>query len=57
MNLLKNKKTDALVPNESVALALVMHFVGDIHHCGDGCQLRRPIVHHRRRQLLIPDEW
>jgi len=31
VNLLKNKKTDALVPNESVGLALVMHFVGDIH--------------------------
>ena len=31
VNLLKNNKTDALVPNESVALALVMHFVGDIH--------------------------
>jgi len=31
VNLLRNKQTDALVPNESVALALVMHFVGDIH--------------------------
>jgi hypothetical protein len=31
IDLIKNKKTDALVPNESVALALLMHFVGDIH--------------------------
>ena len=31
VDLIKNKKTDAMVPNESVALALVMHFVGDIH--------------------------
>jgi hypothetical protein len=31
VDLIKNKQTDALVPNESVALALVMHFVGDIH--------------------------
>ena len=31
VELIRNHKTDALVPNESVALALVMHFVGDIH--------------------------
>jgi hypothetical protein len=31
VDLIKNKKTDALVPNEAVALALVMHCVGDIH--------------------------
>jgi hypothetical protein len=31
VNLIKNHETDALVPSESVALALVMHFVGDIH--------------------------
>jgi hypothetical protein len=31
VDLVKNKKTDALVPNESVALAMIMHFVGDIH--------------------------
>jgi len=31
VNLIKNKQTDALVPNESVAMALAMHFVGDIH--------------------------
>jgi hypothetical protein len=31
VNLIKNKQTTALVPNESVALALAMHFVGDIH--------------------------
>ena len=31
VNLIKNKQTDALAPNESVALALAMHFVGDIH--------------------------
>ena len=31
VDLIKKKQTDALVPNESVALALVMHFVGDIH--------------------------
>lgn len=31
VDLLRTKQTDALVPNESVALALVMHFVGDIH--------------------------
>jgi hypothetical protein len=31
VNLLKHHETNALVPNESVALALVMHFVGDIH--------------------------
>ena len=31
IELIKNKRTDELVPNEAVALALVMHFVGDIH--------------------------
>lgn len=31
VDLIRNKQTDALVPNESVALAMVMHFVGDIH--------------------------
>jgi hypothetical protein len=34
--ILKTKKTSDLVPNEAVALALLMHFVGDIHqplHC------------------------
>ena len=31
VDLIKNKKTDALVPSEAVALALVIHFVGDIH--------------------------
>ena len=31
VDLIRNKKTDALVASESVALALVMHFVGDIH--------------------------
>ncbi|HUI06596.1 MAG TPA: S1/P1 nuclease [Verrucomicrobiae bacterium] len=31
VDLIKEHKTDALVPNEAVALALVMHFVGDIH--------------------------
>jgi hypothetical protein len=31
VDLIKNKETDALVPNEAVALALVMHFVGDVH--------------------------
>ncbi len=31
VDLIRSKKTDALVPSESVALALVMHFVGDIH--------------------------
>jgi hypothetical protein len=31
VNLLKHHETNALVPNESVALALVMHLVGDIH--------------------------
>ena len=31
VNLIKTKKFDALVPNESVAMALAMHFVGDIH--------------------------
>ena len=31
VELIRQKKTDALVPNEAVALALVMHMVGDIH--------------------------
>jgi hypothetical protein len=31
VDLVKSKKTDALVPSESVALAMIMHFVGDIH--------------------------
>ncbi len=31
VDLIRNKQTDALVPNESVALAMVIHFVGDIH--------------------------
>ncbi|MGD1019468.1 MAG: S1/P1 nuclease [Verrucomicrobiia bacterium] len=31
VNLIKTKQFDTLVPNESVAMALVMHFVGDIH--------------------------
>jgi hypothetical protein len=31
VELIKNKQTDALVPSEAVALALLMHFVGDIH--------------------------
>ncbi len=34
--ILKTKKTSDLVPNEAVALALLVHFVGDIHqplHC------------------------
>ena len=31
VELIKNKKTDELVPEEAVALALVEHFVGDIH--------------------------
>ncbi|HVM59615.1 MAG TPA: S1/P1 nuclease [Verrucomicrobiae bacterium] len=31
VNLIKTKQFNKLVPNESVALALVMHFVGDIH--------------------------
>lgn len=31
VGLIKNKQTDALVPSEAVALALVIHFVGDIH--------------------------
>ena len=30
-DLIKTKQFNALVPNESVAMALVMHFVGDIH--------------------------
>ena len=31
VDLIKNKTTDELVPQEAVALALVIHFVGDIH--------------------------
>ncbi len=31
VNLIRHHETNALVPSESVALALVMHFVGDIH--------------------------
>ncbi len=31
VDLIRSNKFDALVPNESVALALVMHFVGDVH--------------------------
>jgi len=31
VDLVKSKQTDALVPNESVALAMIMHFVGDLH--------------------------
>ena len=31
VDLIRKKQTDSLVPNESVALAMVMHFVGDIH--------------------------
>ena len=31
VNLIKTKQFNALVPNESVAMALAMHFVGDIH--------------------------
>jgi hypothetical protein len=31
VDLIKTKKTTDLVPNESVALAMVIHFVGDIH--------------------------
>jgi len=31
VDLIKNHKTDALVPNDAVAMALVVHFVGDIH--------------------------
>jgi hypothetical protein len=31
VDLVKNKQTDALVPNGSVALAMIIHFVGDIH--------------------------
>ena len=31
VDLVKSKKTDALVPSESVALAMIMHCVGDIH--------------------------
>ena len=31
VDLIKNKKTDQLVPKEAVALALAVHFVGDIH--------------------------
>jgi len=31
IDVIRNKKTNELVPTEAVALALVMHFVGDIH--------------------------
>jgi hypothetical protein len=31
VDLIKNKKTDALVPDEAVALAVIEHCVGDIH--------------------------
>jgi S1/P1 Nuclease len=31
VGVIKNKKTNELVPSQAVALALVMHFVGDIH--------------------------
>jgi len=31
VDVIKNKKTDELVPSEAVALALVVHFVADIH--------------------------
>ena len=31
VDLIRNKKTDDLVPKEEVALALLMHLVGDIH--------------------------
>jgi hypothetical protein len=31
IDLIKNKKTDELVPSESVALALLIHFAADIH--------------------------
>ena len=31
VNLIKTKQFNTLVPNESVAMALAMHFVGDIH--------------------------
>lgn len=31
VDLVRHNETNALVPNESVAMALVMHFVGDIH--------------------------
>jgi hypothetical protein len=31
VDLIKSKKTDDLVPSEAVALALIEHFVGDIH--------------------------
>ncbi len=36
VDLIRRHRTDALAPNEAVALALVMHLVGDIHqplHC------------------------
>ena len=36
VELIRNKTTDSLVPKEEVALALLIHFVGDIHqplHC------------------------
>ncbi len=31
VSVIKSKKTDELVPSEAVALALLVHFVGDIH--------------------------
>jgi hypothetical protein len=31
VDLIKTKQFDTLIPNESVAMALVIHFVGDIH--------------------------
>jgi len=31
ISVIKSKKADELVPNEAVALALLVHFVGDIH--------------------------
>src|SRR5947209_6440450 len=31
VSVIRDKKTDALVPSEAVALALLVHFVGDIH--------------------------
>jgi hypothetical protein len=31
VELIRNQKTSELVPNQAVALALVLHFVGDIH--------------------------
>ena len=45
VDLIKNKQTDAMVPSEAVAVALVMHFVGDIHqplHCTSRYQPGNP---------------